>query len=201
MFDARLRPLIDPPLDAMGRRLARRGVSADAVTVFGFLVGLAAAGSIAFGHFLVGAALIAFNRLADGLDGAVARATVKTDRGGYLDIVLDFAFYGAVPLAFALADPEQNAVAGAVLLLAFYVNGASFLAFAIMAARRGIETASHGDKSLYFTAGLTEGAETIALFLAVCLFPAAFPPLAYGFAILTAMTAASRILIAWETFK
>ena len=51
------------------------------------------------------------SRLFDGLDGAVARASTKTDRGGFLDIVLDFAFYGAIPLGFVLADPAGNAVA------------------------------------------------------------------------------------------
>ncbi|HOV03916.1 MAG TPA: CDP-alcohol phosphatidyltransferase family protein, partial [Kaistiaceae bacterium] len=78
MFDARLRPLIDPPLDAIGRWLAARRISADAVTVAGFLVGMLAAGAIAFGHVFLGAALVGLNRLADGLDGAVARATAKT---------------------------------------------------------------------------------------------------------------------------
>ncbi|MEZ5840916.1 MAG: CDP-alcohol phosphatidyltransferase family protein [Hyphomicrobiales bacterium] len=200
MLDARLRPLIDPPLNALGRRLAAAGVSADAMTFAGFGLGLAAALAIAFGQFLPGAGLIVLNRLADGLDGAIARATRKTDRGGYLDIVLDFAFYGAVPLAFILADPARNAVAGAALLLAFHVNGASFLGFAAIAARRGIETASHGEKSLYFTAGLAEGAETIAVFLAFCAFPGAFAPLAYGFSALTAITAASRIALACRHF-
>ncbi len=80
--------------------------------------------------------LLLLSRLCDGLDGAVARHTQKTDRGGFLDIVLDFAFYGVIPLGFVVAEPAQNAVAGAVLLFAFYVNGASFLAYAIMAEKR-----------------------------------------------------------------
>ena len=201
MFDARLRPLIDPPLNAAGKRLAALGITADQVTITGFVVGIGAAVAIAFSQFLLGAVLIAVNRIADGLDGAVARATRKTDRGGYLDIVLDFAFYGAVPLGFIIADPAANAVAGAVLLLAFYVNGASFLSFAIMAAKRGIESASHGEKSLFFTAGLAEGAETIAVFLAFCIFSKFFAALAYGFAALTVATTCSRILLAWRSFR
>ncbi|MCC2113690.1 MAG: CDP-alcohol phosphatidyltransferase family protein, partial [Hyphomicrobiales bacterium] len=136
-----------------------------------------------------------------GLDGAVARATTKTDRGGYLDIVFDFIFYGAVPLGFVLADPAANAIAGAVLLFVFYANGASFLAFAIMAAKHGLENTRQGAKSLYFTGGLAEGTETIAVFLAMCLFPTAFPWLAYGFATITVVTTVSRILLAWQTFR
>jgi hypothetical protein len=88
------------------------------------------------------------SRLADGLDGAVARARGKSDFGGYLDIVCDFAFYGAIPLGFVLLDPAANGAAGAFLLAAFYVNGATFLGYAILAAKRGMETRSRGEKSL-----------------------------------------------------
>jgi len=42
------------------------------------------------------------NRVVDGLDGAVARATVATVRGAFLDIVLDFAFYAAFPHDYCL---------------------------------------------------------------------------------------------------
>ncbi|WP_181708376.1 CDP-alcohol phosphatidyltransferase family protein [Chthonobacter rhizosphaerae] len=195
MFDARLRPLIDPPLGRAGAWLAARGVTADGLTVAGFAAGVAAAAAIAAGAFLVGLALIGLNRLADGLDGAVARTTGKTDRGGYLDVTLDFAFYGLVPLAFAAADPERNALAAAALLTAFYVNGAAFLAFAVMAEKRGLKTSAQGDKSLFYLAGLAEGAETIAVFAAMCVFPAAFPALAGAFAALTGVSAVARVVL------
>ena len=51
--------------------------------------------------------------------------------------MFDFVFYGAIPMAFIMADPGQNAVAGAVLLLSFYINGASFLAYGLIAEKRG----------------------------------------------------------------
>ena len=135
----------------------------------------------------------------DGLDGAVARAGRKTDLGGYLDIVFDFIFYGLIPLAFAFARPE-NALPAAVLLMVFYANGASFLAFAIMAEKRNIATQSHGSKSLYFTGGLAEAGETYAVFGLFCLFPDWFGVIAYSFAALTAITTLSRILLARELF-
>lgn len=195
MFDARLRPLIDPPLNAAGRRLAAAGISADAVTLAGFACGIAAAFAICWHAPLLGALLILANRLADGLDGAVARARVRTDRGGYLDIVLDFFFYGAIPFAFALADPSANALAASALLLSFYMNGASFLGFAIMAEKRGLSTSAQGSKSLYYLGGLAEGAETIAVFLAFCLFPAAFAPMAWAFAAVCAVSATARLVM------
>ena len=74
MFDARLRRLIDPPLDAAGRRLAGWGLSANATTLGGFVIGLAALPLLAAGQFTAALIVILLNRLADGLDGAIARS-------------------------------------------------------------------------------------------------------------------------------
>jgi phosphatidylglycerophosphate synthase len=144
--------------------------------------------------------LILLNRLADGLDGAVARRTRLTDFGGYLDILCDFIFYAAVAFGFALGRPE-NAIAAAFLMLSFVGTGTSFLAYAIMAAKRQVTTDLRGAKSLYYIGGLTEGTETIAVFVAFCLFPGAFAPLAYVFGALCWLTTASRIATAWRTLR
>jgi phosphatidylglycerophosphate synthase len=200
LFDGVARRLIGPSLDRLGRFVAGSGISADQVTVAGFLLGLAAVGAIAAEFYAAALPLILASRLCDGLDGAVARHSFRTDRGGFLDIVLDFAFYAAVPLAFVLARPEANAVAGAVLLASFYVNGASFLAYAVMAEKRGLSGTARGPKSLYFTTGLAEATETVAVFCLACLFPAAFPVLAYVFAAACFVTAGGRIALAVRTF-
>ncbi|MEP9370648.1 CDP-alcohol phosphatidyltransferase family protein [Mesorhizobium sp. KR1-2] len=201
MLDGWARRGIDPLLDVIGRWLARAGVPANAVTLAAFAIGIAAAGAIVAGWFLTGLALLLASRLGDGLDGAIARTGGATDFGGYLDIVLDFAFYGAIPLAFVLADPAANAIAGAVLLLSFYVNGSSFLAYAIMAEKRWMQGKARGEKSLFFTTGLAEATETLIVFVAFCLFPAWFAPIAYVFAALTFYTALSRIVLAARTFR
>jgi phosphatidylglycerophosphate synthase len=200
MLDAYVRRLIDPPLDRLGRRLAGLGIGANAVTLTGLALGLLAAGVIAAGHPGWALLPLALSRLADGLDGAVARAGHTTDFGGYLDIVCDFLFYGAIPLGFVLLDPHANAVAGAVLLLAFYVNGTSFLGFAILAEKRRLSTTAQGIKNLYYSGGLLEGTETIVFFALLCLRPAAFAPLAYGFAALCYLTALTRVLHARKSF-
>jgi phosphatidylglycerophosphate synthase len=160
-----------------------------------------ATAAIAGKAYLVGLLLIIVSRLCDGLDGAVARHTRKTDRGGFLDIVLDFAFYGLIPLAFVLAEPERNAVAGAVLLASFYLNGASFLAYAVMAEKRGIAGSARGPKSLYFTTGLAEATETILVFILFCLFPGTYPTIAYVFAAMCLVTAVARIVLAANVFR
>jgi len=200
MFDAQIRPLIDPPLNRLGQGLARVGVGADTVTLVGLGLGLLSAVLIAVGAPGMALVPLLLSRVADGLDGAVARATRKTDFGGYLDITSDFLFYGAVPLAFVLADPSANGAAGAFLLTSFYINGASFLGYAILAEKRGMETTKRGAKSLYFTGGLLEGFETIVFFVALCLFSSYFAPLAWVFGALCFITAGSRVLLARAVF-
>ena len=201
MLDARARQIIDPPLNALGRTLARTGISANAVTLLGLVLGLLSAVMIAQGAPLAALIPLLASRLADGLDGAIARATQKTDFGGYLDIASDFLFYGAVPVGFVILNPADNAIAGAVLLLSFYFNAASFLGFAILAEKRGMETSAQGSKSLYYSNGLLEGTETILFFVALCLMPWAFAHLAWVFAILCFATAALRIWAAREIFQ
>lgn len=200
MLDTVLRPIINRPLDAAGRLLAKRGVTANTVTIAGLLIGLLAAVAIALGYFVVAFSLIVANRIADGLDGAVARASAPTDRGGYLDIVVDYVFYGSVPLAFALADPVQNALPAAALLAGFCLTCASFLTFATIAAKRGLETAAHGRKSFFYSTGLVEGTETIAFFLLMTALPAWFPVLAWIFAALCVLTAVQRSALAMKLF-
>ena len=196
MLDGWARRQLDPLLDRLAARLAAAGATPNAITVGACAVGLLAAAAIAAQWYLVGLALLLISRLGDGLDGAVASITGKTDLGGFLDIVLDFVFYGAIPLGFVLADPAANAVAGAALIFSFYVNGGSFLAYAVMAEKRGLKTEKRGEKSLFFTTGLAEATETIAFFVAFCLFPAWFSVLAGIFAVLCLYTATSRILLA-----
>jgi phosphatidylglycerophosphate synthase len=200
MLDSTLRPLIDPALNRAGRWLAARGATADGVTLAGLGFGLAMAAMLALGAGAWALLPLALSRIADGLDGAVARATRKTDFGGYLDITADFVFYGAVPLAFVLRDPAANGAAGAFLLAAFYVNGASFLGFAVLAEKRGMATRAQGEKSLYFSAGLLEGTETILFFALLCLLPQHFAPLAWAFGAGCLGTASSRILLARRLF-
>lgn len=200
MFDAQIRPLIDPALNRLGRGLARAGVSANRVTLLGLGLGAGAALAIIAEAYLWGLGLILLSRIADGLDGAVARASQKTDFGGYLDITCDFLFYGLIPLAFVLADPGANGAAGAFLLAAFYFNGATFLGYAVLAEKKSMTSDKRGSKSLYFTGGLLEGAETIVFFCLLCLLPDLFTPLAFGFGALCFVTAVSRIALARQVF-
>lgn len=201
MFDPLLRKIIDPPLNTAGRLLAKFGVKAIHLTALGFGFALLAFISIWLGGFTLGFIFLTLNRLADGLDGAVARTSSATDLGGFLDITFDFIAYSAIVLAFALYHPGQNAVMAAVLLFAFMGTAASFLAFAIFAQKQGLETQLRGQKSLYYLGGLAEGTETFLFLAAFCLFPAYFPYLAGAFALICLITTLSRIAIAASMLK
>jgi phosphatidylglycerophosphate synthase len=198
MFDAKLRRYIDPSLNRIARDVAQAGISADYVTLAGAFAGLWGAAAIAISLPLVGLALFLAGRVLDGLDGAVARQTKPTNLGAYLDIVLDFVVYAAIPLGFAIYNPSQNAVAAAVLLASFLLNGAAFLGFALMAEKLHLETQAQGHKSLYYLGGLAEGGETIVCFTLMCLLPGWFAVIALGFAALCTVSGAARIVLAWR---
>lgn len=200
MFDRFATAAIKPPVDALARLLARAGISANQLTLLGFGLGIFAAFLIASHAYLMGATAIFISRLCDALDGAVARCSAPTDSGGFLDITLDFLFYASIPLAFAVADPQHNALPAAVLLAAFIGTGSSFLAFAAIAAKRGMTSTAYPRKSFYFLGGLTEATETLAAFTAMCLWPGQFAGLAYGFAGLCGVTIATRLWWGWRAF-
>ncbi|WP_028456043.1 CDP-alcohol phosphatidyltransferase family protein [Chitinilyticum litopenaei] len=193
MFDRQLLALARRPLTALAAILQRRGWQADTVSWLGFTAGVLAAGLIALQYTALAVLAIALNRLADGVDGELARRNGPTERGAFLDITLDFLFYALIPLAFALADPAANALAAAVLLFSFVGTGSSFLAFAILAERRGLRSAAYPAKGFYYLGGLTEAGETLLVFVLMCLWPGWFAGLAWGFAALCLLATALRL--------
>jgi phosphatidylglycerophosphate synthase len=194
MLDPLLRRWIDPSLTRAGAWLARRDMSANAFSVAGLAVGLTVIPLLAWGRYDMALLAILLNRLIDGLDGAIARHKGTTPFGGYLDIMCDMAFYAAVPIGFALAQPG-NALWAALLLASFVCTASSFLGRAVLAAQRGEpDDGGRGLKSFFHAAGIVEGTETIIAFVLFCFFPAGFPWLAGVFAGLCFWTAAARVL-------
>ena len=188
-------------LTKIAQALLSRNISANQITVLGFVIGMLAVPLIIIDQSFIALICIILNRLLDGLDGTLARLSTPTDRGGFLDIVLDFIFYSAIPLAFAIANPEANALAAAVLIYAFIGTGCSFLAFAAIAEKRKISSTQFPDKSFYYLGGLTEATETIIVFGIMCLIPSYFSVLAYAFAFLCGITTILRIRFGLSSFK
>ncbi len=201
MLDRHLHPRLKPLLNRVAEIVDRPQITPDGITLVGFAVGVLALPFLALGWY--GAALMAIvvNRLCDGLDGALARRRGLSDAGGFLDIALDFLFYALVPFGFVLADPLNNAIAGAWLLFAFIGTGSSFLAFAALAAKHNIDNPGYAHKSFYYLGGLTEGSETIALFVLCCLFPAYFSWLAWIFGALCWLTTFNRVWGGYVTLR
>lgn len=200
MLDRILLTTTQQPQLRLAKQLIIWGWTANQVTLLGFLIGLTALPLLAFEQYYFALGAILLNRLLDGLDGTIARLTQISDRGGFLDIVLDFLFYSTIPLGFALANPSENALAAAALIYSFVGTGSSFLAFAIFAAKRQLSSPVYPHKSFYYLGGLTEATETILVFVLMCLFPTWFSVFAYGFASLCLLSTVLRIYTAWKNF-
>lgn len=201
MLDKHIVPILKAPLKRLAESVNARGLSADTVTVVGFSLGVACVLALAMNMPLFALLLLLLNRLADGIDGELARINQSTDAGAFLDISLDFVFYAMFPIGFAIADPASNALAAAVLVASFVGTGASFLAFSSFASKRNINHPEFGYKGLYYLDGLAEGTETILCFVAMCLFPTHFAPIAWVFAVICIITAVNRIVFGYLTLK
>lgn len=201
MFDSKMHPLIKPLFHHVARQLDALNMTANQITLFGFLIGMCVIPALAFHADTFALLAIVFNRMMDGLDGALARIQGVTNAGGYLDICLDFLFYSAVPFGFALASPEENALAATFLIFSFIGTGSSFLAFAVMAEKMNIKDRIYQHKSLYYMSGLTEGTETIVCFLLMVLFPQHFVLFACVFGTLCWFTTCTRIYCGYRAIQ
>ena len=179
MLDAKVTPFIKPLLKPLIKALDSKGVTPNQVTLAGFVIGVLALPFIILNWWNMALACIILNRVFDGIDGELARyQQSSSSAGGFLDICLDFLFYASIPLAFGIANPQEWGIPAMVLLATFIGTGSSFLAFAIAAEKFQIDRPQFANKSFYYMQGLTEGTETILVFLAFCIWPQYFATLA-----------------------
>lgn len=200
MLDPYIRPFIDPPLNFIGKRLASSGISANAVTLIGFTFGLGAMVLISIGFYLTAVLFLCLNRLSDGIDGAVARHKSLNDFGGFLDILCDFIIYAGIVFAFGVANPE-NLFYASFLIFSFIGPITSFLAYAVIAAKKKVNTTRRGVKSFYHSGGICEGTETAACLILLCLFPSYFNVICLTYGILCWLTTMGRVYSAWGDFS
>ncbi len=197
-FDDQLRELKErvliPPADTIGKF-----VHPNTVSLIGFCLGVAAGGAVLAGQMAVGVVLWALNRIIDGLDGTIARRTGRqTDFGGYLDILLDFAVYAWVPLAFAIqADSRNVFLALGFLLGSFYLNAGSWIMLAAILERRNLYTTVE-QTTVIMPSGLIEGAETIAFFTAFFIWPGQLVVIFTLMGVLVLYTVMQRLIWAYR---
>ncbi len=203
MFDSIIRPIIDPPLNRFALAFQNSKIAGTHITLFGFSMGIAACGFAFAQDYILALAFLILNRLCDGLDGPVARAKGQaSDFGGYLDILCDFTIYAGFPLAFGLGiGTIESITASAFVLFSIIGTGVSFLAYAIICAKRGIDTDQQGKKTFYFSNGLMEGTETIIFMILLCLLPHYFTVISLVFGVLCVLTTLMRIRMAYVVFK
>lgn len=200
MLDATIRPIIDMPLNLAGRKIADFGISANVMTLTGFSFGVLAMVAIMAQHPLLAAILIGCNRLADGLDGAIARKNGLTDFGGFMDILSDFIIYSGVVFSFGVADSSKLPYAN-FLIFSFVGTITSFLAYAIIASKHQLITEKRGKKSFYYLGGLCEGTETALVLLLFCVQPQWFNITSLIFGTLCWLTTVGRAHRAWNDFR
>ncbi len=198
MLDAVLGRVLEMPLAKAGDAIAGRGVDATTVTLLGGAAGALAAAAIALGWYSFRLLCFAINRLADGLDGPVARAGATTDFGGFLDILIDAVIYLALAGAFALADPKHLGIA-ILVIISLASTYTAMLAFAAVAGKRDLRREDAAARGLVHT-GLVEGAETVAFFVIVCLWPDTFNWIGSIFALMCWITVAQRVIAARAAF-
>lgn len=174
MLDHTLRVYKDDLLRPLAAQLRR--VSPNAITVLAMVIGMAAAGAAAQQWYWAALSLWLLNRLLDGLDGMVARVHGRqSDFGGYLDIVLDFVVYAAVPVSLYWGNQTgMNALALAFLLSSFYINAASWIYLSAILEKRSVGASARGEvTTVTMPSGLVAGTETILFFCLFLLWPGA----------------------------
>ena len=204
MFDNSLRGVKDRIGEPLAARLDR--ISPNAITLVAFVIGLLAALFAARGLYLWALGLWLLNRLLDGLDGLVARVQQKqSDFGGYLDILLDFGVYAALPIGLVLSAPTfERYEALAFMLAAFYVNSASWMYLAAVLEKRSTTSgrdvaAPRGLTTVVMPSGLIGAVETLIAYCLFLLWPGAIEVLYAVFGVLVLFTVAQRLVWARRT--
>lgn len=198
MFDDLLRRIKDRWMAPLARMIGQR-VAPNAVSLLAFAVGLIAAWTAWRGLRTWSVGLWMLNRALDGLDGTHARVHGRqTDFGGYLDIVLDFIVYAAIPVALVFATPTL-ALAGIALLASFFVNAASWMYLAAILERRQLGAATRGElTTVTMPPGVVAGTETVVFYTALLAWPSARAPLFWLMATLVSVNVVQRL---WWAFR
>jgi phosphatidylglycerophosphate synthase len=194
VIDAQLRVQKEAVLGPVAGRLPSR-ISPISITLLAVVPGIGAALAAADGRNILAVGLWLLNRLLDGLDGTLARQRDRqSDLGAYLDILMDFLVYAAVPIGLAAhADSQTTWIAAAALLAAFYVNTISWAYLSALLERRE-RNKSREYTSVTMPGGLIEGAETVVLYAIMLAVPAGAPMVFWVMAAAVAITVGQRVV-------
>ena len=194
MLDSTLRPVKDRLLLPAARSPLGR-LHPMLLSAIGLAASLGAAVAAWRALPLVAVMLFLLGRVADGLDGLVARRSGRaTDVGGLIDFAADTIGYAAIPLGVAFGADERDLwIATAVLLATFYVNVASLGYISTLIEKGRIPTNGRSSPtSAVLPRGLIEGTETIVFFTVALAWPEAAPVVWWIMAVAVAATVVER---------
>lgn len=205
MLDTPARAMLRAPLDRIATLLDRSWITPDGLTLAGLAIGLSGAVAAANQRWYLALVLWLTSRLADGLDGPLARRRAATGEGrtsgpagGFLDITVDFVVYGSFVVGVGVGW-GGDLLPFLVVLLGYYVNGAAFLAFSSIAERT--RQRLDDGRSLSFLGGLAEGTETIMVHSLWCVFPTWAGSIAWGWGAVVSVSATQRIVAGYQTLR
>ena len=193
MIDNKLNNYLRPYLSYLAIKIIKLSISANTVTIIGFVLGLFCFYSIINLYFFTAFFFLVLNRFCDGLDGAISRVVGPTDIGALYDITSDFIFYSLFPIAFIFLD-IKNAYAISFLLLSFVSTQTIFLASAWIIEKNKILVSVKQKKSFFYIGGITEGFETIICFILMLIFYKSVELIAYIFGSLCWITSIMRLI-------
>ncbi|MFJ4037080.1 CDP-alcohol phosphatidyltransferase family protein [Microbacterium sp. NPDC090007] len=208
MLDRSMRAVLSGPLDAAAAVLDRPGVTPDRLTIAGLVLALASAGAAAAQWWAVAVVLWLVSRVADGLDGTLARRRRaqgrggESEAGGFLDITADFIAYGAG--VFGVAWGATTAFDTPwwpflLVLVVYYVNGTAFLAFSSIAERTGRRI--DDGRSLSFLGRIAEGTETIVVHALWLILPFWAGGIAVVWSVFVGVSAVQRIVVGYRLLR
>ena len=159
---------------------------------------------IFFQFYLLALVVLMLNRFCDGLDGTMARLTIPSPLGGYLDIVFDFTIYSGFVLAFGLSNSNYTIIS-MVLLFLYIGTGTTFLARAAIQTQldkipESSDSKKELPKSFYYSSGLIEGTETTIFMILCLLLPNFYIFISIIFGVLCLITFVSRIVVCYKEF-
>jgi phosphatidylserine synthase len=203
VLDATMRPLVAPALQALAVRVDRPAVTPDRVTLLGLVLGLGSAAAAASALWVPALVLWLLSRVADGLDGVLARRRAGAGEppsaaGGYLDITADFLVYGTTVAGVGIGWGGSLEPFVAVLV-AYYLNGATFLAFSSLAERTGRRL--DDGRSLSFLGGLAEGTETVVVHSLWLLLPGHAGMIAWVWAAVVGISGLQRMVAGYRALR
>ncbi|KGH45342.1 membrane protein [Modestobacter caceresii] len=208
MLDGPVRRVLEPPLGRLAAVIDRPWVTPDRITAAGLVLGLGSAGAAASQEWAAALVLWLLSRLADGLDGPLARrrqartGAPDAGAGGFFDITADFTVYGTTVLGVAVGTAGVGDGPWwpfLLVLLAYYLNGAAFLAFSSIAERSGRRL--DDGRSLSFLGGLAEGTETVVVHALWLLFPDLAWPIAAVWAMVVLLSAGQRMVAGYRSLR